>query len=394
MSEQNTMTTLSPSLSATMQTYYDRKLLKDMKPKLVHYELGQKRPLPKNQGKTVNFRKWTPFPPLTEPLAEGEVPNGQDLTMTSVQATIDAYGGYVRVTDMLDMTALDPVINDSVELMADQGALTIDHLTRDVIAQTTNVQYAGGVVGRGQIAQDNVLTTTEIRKAVRALKKARAPMFERGGKAYYVAIVSPDTTYDLQNDTLWQDVSKYQMSEQILSGEIGRLFGVIFVESTEALDYRSPSLSAESRTLTVSKIEPSLKKISISETVDFEHLGDIEGRKVRIAGKIYSVSAMFTSAFLVEEEIDSQMQVGDLIAPVGEGLNGCEVAATLVLGRNAFGVVELDGGNVHTIIKPAGSGGAYDPLDQVSTSAWKVNGYAATILQPTWIVRIEHAISD
>lgn len=394
MSEQNTMTTLTPTLSETMQTYYDRKLLKDMKPKLVHYELGQKRPLPKNQGKTVNFRKWTPFPPLTEPLVEGEIPSGQDLAMSSVEATIDAYGGYVRVTDMLDMTALDPVINDSVELMADQGALTVDHLTRDVIAQTTNVQYAGGVVGRSQITFDDVLTTTEIRKAVRALKKARAPMFERGGKAYYVAIVSPDTTYDLQNDTLWQDVSKYQMSEQILSGEIGRLFGVIFVESTEALDYRSPALSEHSHTLTVSQIEPSGKKIHFSETVDPNHLVAMEGRRVRIAGSIYTVNTVFGSSFIVDEALSEQMKVGDTIAPVGVGVGGCEVAATLVLGRNAFGVVELDGGNVHTIIKPAGSGGSYDPLDQVSTSAWKVNGYAAVILQPTWIVRIEHAISD
>ena len=48
----------------------------------------------------------------------------------------------------------------------------------------------------------------------------------------------PGRTYDLQNDALWQDVSKYSNAEAIYSGEIGRLFGVVFVESTEAKVFR------------------------------------------------------------------------------------------------------------------------------------------------------------
>ncbi len=53
-----------------------------------------------------------------------------------------------------------------------------------------------------------------------------------------------DATYDLQSDALWQDVSKYSDVEQIYSGEIGRLFGVVFVESTEAKVFAQSVLTA------------------------------------------------------------------------------------------------------------------------------------------------------
>jgi len=304
-------------LSPAMQTYYDRKMITDMKPKLVHYQYGQKRPLPKQNGKQVQFRKWTPFAAATTALTEGVVPDGQALSMTAVNATVKQYGGYVTVTDMLDMTALDPVVNDSVELMADQGALSIDTLTRDVIVAGTNVIYGskpdGSVaVSRSAVTSDHKLSSLELRKAVRLLKKNKAPRFMRGGKGYFVAIVSPDVVFDLQNDQTWLDVSKYQESEAIFSGEIGRLFGVIVVESPEAKIF---------------------KNMGAGGTTD--------------------------------------------------------VAATLVMGKDAYGVIDLEGENVRAIVKNRGSAGTADPLEQISTVGWKALGYAAAILQNGWMVRIE-----
>ncbi len=308
-------TTGSSGLTATMQTYYDRKLVLDMKPRLVHYEYGQKRPVPRNQGRNVSFRKWTPFAAVTTPLTEGVVPDGQTLSMTDVTATLAPYGGYVSVTDMLDLTALDPVVNDAVELMADQGALSIDNVTREVLHAGTNVIYAGAATSRATVAVAHKLTTLELRKAARLLKKNKAPTFARGGKGYYVAIVGPDAVYDLQSDALWQDVSKYSDAEQIFSGEIGRLFGVIVVETPEAKVWKSA------------------------------------------------------------------------------GAGSIDVASTLVVGKDAYGVVDIEGGNVRAIVKPCGSAGTSDPLDQVSTVGWKADGFAAKILQQAWMVRVEHSVS-
>ncbi len=51
---------------------------------------------------------------------------------------------------------------------------------------------------------------------------------------YYVAIIGPDTMYDLQEDDAFVKVSQYQDKENIYTGEVGRLFGVRLVETTEA----------------------------------------------------------------------------------------------------------------------------------------------------------------
>ncbi len=59
------------NLSSTITTYYDRKLIKNAKPRLVHQRFGQKRQIPKNGGKSVNFRKFEIFPPATTPISEG-----------------------------------------------------------------------------------------------------------------------------------------------------------------------------------------------------------------------------------------------------------------------------------------------------------------------------------
>ncbi len=308
-------TTATTGITDGMQAYYDRKLIHDMEPQLLHYQYGQKKVLPRNEGNKINFRKWQPFPAVTTALTEGVVPGGQDMSMTAVTANIKAYGGYVAVSDMLDLTLLDPVINDAVELMANQGALSIDALTREELLTGTNVLYANDKTSRGALDPADKMTTTELRKAVRTLKRNKAPQILRGSKGYYVAIVGPDAVFDLQSDPLWQDVSKYQNSEQIYSGEIGTIFGCIVVETPEA--------------------------------------------------------ALFA----------------------GEGAGGCDVAATLVFGKDAYGVVDLMGKNVRTIIKPAGSAGTADPLDQMSTVGWKADGFAAKVLQNAWLIRVEHGFT-
>ena len=61
---------------------------------------------------------------------------------------------------------------------------------------------------------------------------------------------------------------------------------------------------------------------------------------------------------------------------------------TLVLGNNAYGVTEVNGGGLQTIIKQKGSAGTSDPLDQRSSVGWKAQR-TAEILIPQYIVRVE-----
>lgn len=223
-------TTTSAGLSPTMLAYYSKQLLERAMPKLVHALWGQRKPLPTGTGKTAKFRKYGALAANTTPLVEGVTPVGKSLSMTEIEATISQYGDFVPGTDLLDLTAYDPVLSDTVNLLADQAAESLDQVCREILHQGTTVQYAGGRLSRGAITSSDKLTVAEIRKAVRTLEANNA---SRIGDSY-VALIDPYTKYDIMDDEKWEDASEYAGSTQIFEGEIGRIHGVRFVASTAA----------------------------------------------------------------------------------------------------------------------------------------------------------------
>lgn len=397
----STLSTTSTSTPATYlnKTYYDRKLLSVAKTKFKHAQNAQKRSIPKNNGKTAEFRKYELFTPSTTAIVEGVVKDGQKIEQSHVEATVEQYGFHVMVTDVLEMTAFDPVVDNMVELLGEQLGTSLDWVTRDAMNAGSNVQYAGGNASRLQIEPADKLTTVEIRKAVRHLKKAKARPFTRNGREHYICICSPDATFDLQTDQLWQDVSKYSNAEQIYTGEIGTLFGVVFIESTEAKVF-TPSVANAVKATTDTATTFVLKNAPTDAEVEYLSEG---GNKIYINGTektlaasdpfnattntvTLSEAATLTANHLVYSEdagaVDSVTKVC------------CDVHSALVYGQEAVGTIDIaNGGNMRTIIKPKGSAGTADPYDQFSTIAVKAEAYTAKILQPLWIRRIEHGVT-
>lgn len=232
---QTTGVTAAPQTYLNKQ-FYDRNLLEMAKTKFVYANHGQKRTIPKGNGKKVEFRRWKPFEVDVDRLSmdEGITPDGQDLAQTNLEVECKQYGAYVEVSDLLLTTSFDNIAMAATDMLGEQLGTLLDMLVRDAMCTTTNVQFANGKTAKDAITAEDKLTVDEVRKAVRTLKKGKARYFGNGRKNHFICICSPDATYDLQSDPLWQDVSKYSNAEQIYSGELGRLFGVVFVESTEA----------------------------------------------------------------------------------------------------------------------------------------------------------------
>ena len=402
-----TNTTVSTAYNSYFnKTFYDRKLLDTAKTRFVHANFGQKRSIPRNNGKRVEFRKYDLFTPNTNQLTlvEGVTPTGQNLSQSKVEAEVKQYGAYVEISDLLEMTSYDPVIADSAELLGEQLGTVIEWVTRDAMNETTNVQYAGGAASRVALTTSNKLTVAEVRKAVRTLKKNKArPFFSAldGScrKPHFICICSPDATYDLQSDALWQDVSKYSNAEQIYSGEIGRLFGVVFVEATEAKIYSQSVMNAVNANTSTSSTFV-LKNTPTPKEVAYLSTG---GNKLMVGGTEYTLSpnnpytpstrtVKLTAA--VSLTADTVVYSRDAGAPDATTHVAPDVHATLIFGADAYGVVDVAGsGAMETIIKPCGSAGTTDPLDQRATVGAKVAAYAAKVLNPLWIVKIEHCVS-
>lgn len=222
-------------LSPEMKTFYSDYLIDNAVPNLVHDQFGQKHPIPKNGGKTIEFRKYDPFPKATTPITEGVTPNGHLLNVTTVTATVAQYGDYVEMSDVLLLTAIDNNMVQATKLLGNQAGETLDYVTREVLNGGTAVMYAKGTAqsrpaARANVGATNTLSVDDIFNASRILKNANAKKINGS----YVGIVCPDIAYTLMRDQEWIDASKYAGSTQLFEGEIGKIAGVRFVETTEA----------------------------------------------------------------------------------------------------------------------------------------------------------------
>ena len=310
--------TTDSKLSAENKTFYDRALVEEAGPNLIHGQFGQKRPIPKNGGKRIQFRRYASLPKALKPLTEGVTPEGRKLSATAVEAEVNQYGDFVCLSDVLDLTAIDNNVLEATKAVGRQAGLTLDTITRNVLQSGTNVFYCPKVgtngvqtpvTDRSGLDKTCTLTVDVVKKVAAMLKAANAPKIDGD----YVCILHPYVAYDIMSDPRWEEMHKYTTPENMYQGEIGRIAGVRFVETSEAAVYKGAENSC----------------------------------------------------------------------PTGLAVFGC-----LFIAQGAYGVTEVTGGGLQTIIKQLGSAGTADPLDQRSTVGWKALQTAEILMEP-YMVRVE-----
>ena len=237
-----TQTTLLPGLSAEMKTYYEKRLIDLAEPELVHNQFGDKYPIPKGEGKTIEFRKYDSLPKALTPLTEGVTPAGNRLNVTTITAQVDQYGDFIEMSDMLDLTAIDNNLVQATHLLGNQAGRTLDTVTREVLAGGTNVLFcpkADGteVTNRADLDKTCLLNRKTIFRAAAILKGMNAQKIDGS----YVAIIHPYVSNDVMSAEGWVDVQKYKNPEAVYEGEIGKLGGIRFVESSEAKIWKDDS---------------------------------------------------------------------------------------------------------------------------------------------------------
>ena len=308
------------SMDGELKTFYDTELLENARVELFYAQFAKKQTLPKKHGKTVEWRKWNTFAKATR-LEEGVIPTGQKFGMSSKTGSIDQYGTYAAVTDILELRAYDDVILGATEEMGASAAETQETLIRDALLTNTNVLYCDNItVADGSVAgtptapgemeaSDTVmclLTPDMIAKAVTIMKKNRVPTIN--GKYYMV--IHPSVVYDLRKSQDWLEAHKYAKPDEIYNGEIGEIHNCRFIENVFA-----PILD-----------------------------GDYANK----AGSVTYASYMF--------------------------------------GKDAFGIIDPEGGALEMIVKDKSQVGG--PLNQFSTIGYKFETNGATMLYPERLLRV------
>lgn len=309
------------TLAPELKTFYDTELLENARVEMFFAQFAKKQPLPAGHGKTVEWRKWNTFDKAPM-LQEGVIPTGQKFGVSTKTGTINQYGTYAAITDVLEMRAYDDVILGATEEMGASAAETQEVLIRDALLTNTNVLYCDNLtLATGAVASTptgcgameasatvmSVLTPAMVAKAVTKLKKDRVPTI--GGK--YYAVIHPSVAHDLRSSKEWIECHKYAATEQIFNGEIGELHGCRFVENVFA-----PVLGGEG----------------------------------------YQNKA------------------------------GTVTYATYFFGKDAFGIIDPEGGALQMIVHDKSEIGG--PLNQFSTIGYKLETNGATILYPERVLRV------
>jgi len=216
-------------LPPAVREYYDRLLLMTAYPQLIHTKFAQKRILPEKMGDTIVFRRYARLATVPIPLSDGITPPGAPLSATDIKARVDFYGNFVTITNQVELTVEDRVLNESSRLLAQNLAQTMDEVTRDVLASTSSVlQCSNGVNGN----TPTELTKADIDSAVQTLLNNDAEMISEvvvGRDAFGTAPVRPafwayiDTALldDLEAVSNFIHSANYPNQQSVLDAEWG-----------------------------------------------------------------------------------------------------------------------------------------------------------------------------
>ena len=322
----NTTRTEIPAENAS---FYDRTLLERAVASFVHTRWAQVRDLPRNAGTdTIKFRRYGNLTAATTPLTEGITPVGSQLSVTDITATVAQYGDFITVTDVVSYESEDAVLMEAAEILGDQSSDTIDQLTRDILAAGTGVIYSGSSnVQTSDVAAGDVITYLNLDAACLNLKNNKAKTITRQ--------IDPSTGY-------------------ATSAIPACYIGII-----------DPTITAKIATFTG---WTPVEKYANGTSVMPDEVGSYSanGTKIRFI-----------------ETTNGKVKTG-------EGASFIDVHCSLIFGANAYGITRISGEALKNIIKPLGSAGSADPLDQRATSGWK-GTFVAKILNEDFIQRIESA---
>jgi len=208
------------------------KLLKRGQHMMVTERFGQVDPQQKNKTKTCRWRRYNSIARATAPVAEGIPPASQKLTYTDVEATLEQYIEIVELTDVIQDTHEDKVLNETMEIIGEAMGETIEEVRINFLKAGTNVFYANGVTARSSV--NSPPTRGDFRKIYRYFKKYKAREFSKIIKASakistepvnmaYFCMGHTDLDADLRGISGFKSVEYYSDSDKALPGEIGAI---------------------------------------------------------------------------------------------------------------------------------------------------------------------------
>ena len=352
------------------ELFYDKQLLDTIRldeSHFVFYRLANTTPIQGNAEK-LQIRRWAPLQAHTVPLAEGVPPFSDKGSMESYEIGTFSYGRYMEFTDKVNFEVIDPVIAHYTKEYAIVAMETLDLLAREALTTVAQAAFANSKANFESLEIGDVPTLNDLRIIALSMKKQLVK--PRNGNRYHV-IGTPDFFFDMISDPL---VEKYMTINQSTKGfyddmgPIPAMFGLEFYE-TMHIDDSGEYTTAEETYLRVFKNK----------------------------GGSYEYQNLTATAARVEAEDnyvrDSRTGQKASYIPgltkwnIPEGFNELKVHRIFVLGADCLTRTEIAGqGNAKMYVKPLGSAGVLDPIDQRQSIGFKINSVGFGSTRPEAVV--------
>lgn len=305
--------TTTAQVPPEVRTYFDRLLLTLARPYYIYDMFAQKRTIPLNSGDQMIFRRYSTLSAATVPINDGTTPPGDSLAVTDFSTQIKWYGNFVTITDQVQFTVQDRVLNEATRVLSLQLGLTLDTLIRNMMVATASMISCSHGTNGGTPTE---ITTADIKTAVRALRLGNARLMTKPIPGENRFATSP------VRSSYWgfMDVSIQNDLEAC-------------ADFLSAANYPNPMDALEAEWGSTNNVRWLLS----------------------------------TNGFSTSDAI-----------PIWN---------SIILGQESYGVVKLGSKEAEFIVKPLGSSGTSDPLNQRGSVGYKYP-FATRLLNDNWITRL------
>lgn len=246
------------TLSPAIQTIWSKEILFQAMPVLRFEQFAVKKTeLGVMPGLTINFMRYNNLSTneaTGAELVEGVRMEPVALSASQIQITVKEQGQAVAVTELLLNASFDDVMASSSRLLGRHMAQSMDIQARNTL-YAPGTPFGGGaavapsvIFGRtaaasrgslapyeyaaaGSASAPGYLSPATVKDAVEVLANQNIP---RLGDTY-VCFVHPSQSRSLRDWPEFIEVTKYAAPGNFMLGEIGRIYDVVFIETTQVL---------------------------------------------------------------------------------------------------------------------------------------------------------------
>jgi N4-gp56 family major capsid protein len=235
------------NLTQSIQTIWSKEILFQAMPILRFEQFAVKKTeLGVAPGLQINFMRYLNMTPPTAPLVEGVRMQTKSLTAEQIQITVAEHGDAIAVSELLLNASFDDVMASASRLLGRNMAQYLDNQSKTTLTGATSQifgydrsaaaaadWYALGTLGTKTTVTNAAaafyLSVGAVKDAVETLATKNVP---RLGETY-VSFVHPHQSRRLRDNGEFIEVTKYAAPGNFMLGEIGRLYDVVFIETTQ-----------------------------------------------------------------------------------------------------------------------------------------------------------------